>query len=590
MVTAADLTDKYPAKNHVARTFKTLIESLSAGEKAKRHAVLLAGGTTPYRNDTDRELSFRQESNFFYLTGCSVPGSYFLAFYDPISPRSSWPAYERSQGLEGTLKTTLYIFEPTIVDLLWSPAPPTLEEAREIYAVDEVDHPPKLETALSQLPQGTTIHILPETGQFPNVPSRATDGLKEALQVAGTKTSDYLLSALHKTRLIKDAHEIAMIRKANDISSRAHEVVMRVLGMAVAGQIKKSSRGVALPGEWLIEKEAEAEAIFVASCRREGAAQQAYLPIVAASTRASTLHYCCNDREFAWGPVSPGDVANTGSLAHAHVHEDECAEGEKELLPQVLLIDAGCEWDCYSSDITRTMPVGKGGKFTKEAKEVYELVLKMQSESFKLAAPGVHWDDIHLLCHRILVEGFLDLGIFKDPDATTGGVNGQADPATATKTLKSRDVLTQEILCTGLSAPFFPHGVGHSMGMDVHDVPSASKPDGSGKYFVDGVENAGVGDGGHKSLYTNLRLRLELVAGMVVTIEPGVYFHPVILAFNNVHSSPYVNTEVLARYEGMGGVRIEDDVLITATGCENLTTVQSGVDWIERVCAGEDLL
>ncbi|KIK94612.1 hypothetical protein PAXRUDRAFT_827817 [Paxillus rubicundulus Ve08.2h10] len=589
MVAAADLADKYPAKDHVSRTFKTLVESLDAGEKTKHHAILLAGGATPYRNDTDRELSFRQESNFFYLTGCSVPGSYFLALYDPTSSRSSLPAYQQSQGLEGTLKTTLYIFEPTIVDLLWSPAPPTLEEAREIYAIDEVDHLPKLEIALSQLPQGTTIHILPEIDQFPNALSSAKGGLKVALQMAGSKTSDHLLSALHKTRLIKDAHEIAMIRKANDISSRAHEVVMRVLGMAVAGQIKKSSRGIALPGQWLIEKEAEAEAIFVASCRREGAAHQAYLPIVAASTRASTLHYCCNDRAFAWGPVSPRDVANSGSLAHAHVHEDECAEGEKQLLPQVLLIDAGCEWDCYSSDITRTMPVGNGGKFMKEAKEVYELVLKMQSESFKLAAPGLHWDDIHLLCHRILVEGFLDLGIFTDPDVTTGGVNGQAEPTTKTaKTSKSRDTLIQEILRTGLSAPFFPHGVGHSMGMDVHDVPSASKPDGSGKYFVDGVESAG--DGGHKSLYTNLRLRLVLVAGMVVTIEPGIYFHPTILAFNNVHSSPYVDTEVLARYEGMGGVRIEDDVLITATGCENLTTVQSGVDWIERVCAGEDLL
>ncbi|KAF9220580.1 Creatinase/aminopeptidase [Gyrodon lividus] len=585
MASAADLTGKYPAKDHVARTFKSLVESLSVGEKTKAHAILLAGGTTSYRNDTDREYLFRQESNFFYLTSCSVPGSYFLALYNPVSSLSSLPAYEQSQGLEGTLKTTLYIFEPTVVDILWSPAPPTLAEARAMYAVDEVDYLPKLKTALSQLPQGTTIHILPETDKFPSVPVSEAEGLKAALQMAATKTSDHLLSALHKTRLIKDAYEIAMIRKANDISSCAHEVVMRVLGMAVSGQIKKSPSGLALPGEWLIEKEAEAEAIFVASCRREGAAHQAYLPIVAASTRASTLHYCCNDREFAWGPVNHRDAANTGSLAHAHVHGDECVEGEKKLLPQVLLIDAGCEWDCYSSDVTRTMPVGNGGKFTKEAKEVYELVLKMQSESFKLAAPGVHWDDIQLLCHRILVEGFLDLGIFTDPNVMQGEL-----PTTNSKASKSRGTLTQEILRTGLSAAFFPHGVGHSMGLDVHDVPSASRPAGSGKYFVDGVESVSVGDGGHEDFYKNLRLRLVLVAGMVVTIEPGVYFHPALLASYDVHSSPYLNVEVLARYEGMGGVRIEDDVLITGTGCENLTTVQSGVEWIEKVCAGDDLL
>lgn len=95
---------------------------------------------------------------------------------------------------------------------------------------------------------------------------------------------------------------------------------------------------------------------------------QAYLPIVAASTRASTLHYCCNDREFAWGPVKPHDHQNADKLAH----------DDRQLLPQVLLIDAGCEWNCYASDITRTMPVGNGGKFTSEARAIYELVLEMQ--------------------------------------------------------------------------------------------------------------------------------------------------------------------------------------------------------------------
>ena len=96
---------------------------------------------------------------------------------------------------------------------------------------------------------------------------------------------------------------------------------------------------------------------------------QAYLPIVAASTRASTLHYCCNNREFAWGPVKPHDHHNKNDLTHGH---------SKELNPQVLLIDAGCEWNCYASDITRTMPVGNGGKFTPEARAIYELVLEMQ--------------------------------------------------------------------------------------------------------------------------------------------------------------------------------------------------------------------
>jgi Xaa-Pro dipeptidase len=588
MTADVDLNGKYPAKNHATTTLNTLVKSLSAEDKAKPHAILLAGGSTPYRNDTDRELPFRQESNFFYLTGCSVPGSYFLALYNPTSSDLA-----QNQGLDHALKTTLYIFEPTLEDLLWSPAPPTLQEAHDMYAVDEIEHPPELVAAILRLPQGTIIHLLPETDKFPNISASEVDGLKAALQSAPTKTTEYLLPALHRTRLIKDPYEIAMIRKANAISSRAHEVIMRVLGLAVAGKIKKQpSHTPLLPREWLIEKEAEAEAIFVASCRREGAAHQSYLPIVAASTRASTLHYCCNDRAFAWGPVNPRDTANTGDFSHAHPHDD--CNGGKELLPQVLLIDAGCEWDCYSSDITRTMPVGNGGKFTEEAKKVYELVLKMQSESFKIATPGTHWDDVQLLCHRVLVDGFLDMGIFKDPDGTTGGLNGHAnshiEPSTTKATVKSREALRKEILLTGLTAAFFPHGVGHSLGMDVHDVPSASRPAGSGKYFVDGDDRASGLPGGHKDFYKYLRLRLELQRRMVVTIEPGVYFHPALLKSYNVHTSPYINTDILARYECMGGVRIEDDVLITETGYENLTKVQSGVEWVEGLCAGGDLV
>ena len=103
-----------------------------------------------------------------------------------------------------------------------------------------------------------------------------------------------------------------------------------------------------------------------ATCR---SVHQAYLPIVAASTRASTLHYCCNDKEFAWGPVKPHDHHNRNAFALDQV---------KGFSPQVLLIDAGCEWNCYASDITRTMPVGNGGKFTPEARAIYELVLEMQ--------------------------------------------------------------------------------------------------------------------------------------------------------------------------------------------------------------------
>ncbi|KAG1734579.1 Creatinase/aminopeptidase [Suillus lakei] len=450
--------------------------------KEKPQVILLAGGRTPFRNDTDRELPFRQESNFYYLSGCSVPGSFVLALYHPEQTNSST-----------RLNVMLSIPEIEVADPY---------EAKQLFDVTDIAYSSKLQSAIDSLLRSTwTTIVTSETH---------------------TATDAYLLSSLHRTRLIKDENEVTMLRHANDISSRAHETVMRVLGNAVQGKILQGKgAGIdrpLLPGEWLIEKEAEAEAIFVASCRREGAVHQSYLPIVAASKRAATLHYCCNDREFTWGPRGPAP--------------------ERQLEPQVLLIDAGCEWDCYSADITRTMPKGK---------QIYSLVLEMQ----KLSDLDVHWDTIQLLCHQILVEGFLGLGLFKG----------------------SKD----EILRSGISSAFFPHGVGHSLGMDVHDAPSASKPINNTTIPQDKV--------GHPSFYTYLRLRLPLAEGMVVTVEPGIYFHEHLL--KAVEESEYVNHDLLKEYRETGGVRIEDDILITSDGCENLTKVRSDVEWLESVCSGE---
>ena len=143
------------------------------------------------------------------------------------------------------------------------------------------------------------------------------------------------------------------------------------------------------------------------------------------------------------------------------------------------------------------MPVGNGGKFTPEAKAIYALVHEMQRLSFESIRPGIHWDAIQLICHQTLVRGFQNLGIFKSPNSPgSGSWNSE-----------------EAILASGISAAFFPHGVGHSMGMDVHDVPSASKP----------LVNPTIQKGrelGHQDFYTYLRLRLPLEVGMVVVSEP----------------------------------------------------------------------
>ncbi|KAI8995229.1 Creatinase/aminopeptidase [Trametes punicea] len=539
------MADKtYPAQQHVIKTFSKLVELLPAVEQNKPQIVFLAGEVTPFRNDTDREMPFRQESNFFYLSGCRVPGSYLLL------------AFQNGTSLANNPSSHLFIPKAELADIMWSVPPPSLEEAATTHDVTRVDHPAALPGAIQELVKAfpeALVHTLPTSRLFPIVPSQYT-----AAFLAGNVniTEDYLLTALHRARLTKDAAEIELIRHANQISSRAHEVVMRVLGQGVRGSIKRGkgagTERPLLPGEWLIEKEAEAEALFVASCRREGAEHQAYLPIVAASTRASTLHYCCNDREFSWGPVKPDDHKNHNHLAHNY---------DRVLDPQVLLIDAGCEWKCYASDITRTMPVGNGGKFTPEARAIYELVLEMQQLSFEALKPGLHWDAVQFLCHRTLVRGFQRLGIFKTPSSpNSGSWNSE-----------------EAILASGISSAFFPHGVGHSLGMDVHDVPSASKPEKN-----DTIKRIELG---HESFYTYLRLRLPLEEGMVVTVEPGIYFSPHLLA--PVRDSRHIDQKVLERYEGVGGVRIEDVVLITKDGYENLTTVRSDTEWVEKVCSGE---
>lgn len=170
--------------------------------------------------------------------------------------------------------------------MMWSVPHPSPETVSSTHDVTKVDHisalPTAIETIMKALPDAL-FHTLPRnSAQFQSMPSDYTDLIING----GAVTDLYLLSALHRARLIKTLHEIGAIRKANEISSRAHEVVMRVLGKAVKGQIEKGAPNrPLLPGEWLIEKEAEAEAIFVASCRREG-----FVSHVCLSTARSKSH------------------------------------------------------------------------------------------------------------------------------------------------------------------------------------------------------------------------------------------------------------------------------------------------------------
>ena len=204
-----------------------------------------------------------------------MPSSFLIASYIPehAIEGDSWSPSTTS------VRTTLFIPKANQSDLMWSVPPPSREEASHTHDVTTIEYLPSslnevIEKSVKDLAgsNGVVVHTLPKDSVlFPKMPQQHT---KQLLNADGTVTltDGYLLDALQRTRLLKDADEIEMIKQANQVSSRAHEVVMRVLGMAVKRKLEcegNSGRPL-LPGDWLIEKEAEAEAIFVASCRREG--------------------------------------------------------------------------------------------------------------------------------------------------------------------------------------------------------------------------------------------------------------------------------------------------------------------------------
>jgi len=272
-------------------------------------------------------------------------------------------------------------------------------------------------------------------------------------------------SVVHEMRLLKTTEEIAALRRAADISVAAHEAAMRD----------------AAPGgsEWALE------AVIDYTFRSKGGVGPGYPTIVGAGDNGTILHYT----------------------------ENECELRDGDLV----LIDAGCEYEFYSADITRTFPVN--GKFNDAQRRCYELVLAAQEAAIAAARPGVTLDALHDICVRILTEGMVELGWLAGPAAD-----------------RIEDAAYKR---------FYLHRTSHWLGMDVHDV---------GAYTRNGEPR-------------------PLEPGMVITIEPGLYV-------------PLDADDIPAAYRGIG-IRIEDDLLITETGNENLTVgAPKQIDDVEAACVG----
>lgn len=336
----------------------------------------------------------------------------------------------------------------------WTGHRPGIEGAKEDYGADTGLPIDKLYQELPSIiaKAATLYHAL---GCDPKLDSRLVEILDDMRRRSrmGVVPSSQIVdprSLLHEMRLKKEPGELDQMRKAAAITAKAHREAARL------AKAKNNER--------------ELEAVLNYNFRRLGASGPAYGTIVGGGVNATTLHYVANDQ-----PLADGDL---------------------------VLIDAGAEFEGYASDVTRTYPVG--GRFVGEKRAVYEVVLAAQERALAECRPGNDLDAIHETALRALIEGMLELRL----------VTGSVDEVVGNEAYK----------------PYFMHRTSHWLGLDVHDV---------GSYTLEGQPR-----------------RLE--AGMVFTVEPGLYIRP-------------DAGDDVAAFRGIG-VRIEDDVVVTKDGCENLNT------------------
>mmetsp|Transcript_49832 Transcript_49832/g.125276 ORF Transcript_49832/g.125276 Transcript_49832/m.125276 type:complete len:479 (-) Transcript_49832:107-1543(-) len=266
--------------------------------------------------------------------------------------------------------------------------------------------------------------------------------------------------------------------------------------------------------------EYQLESIFRHHCYYHGGHRHvAYTCICASESNAATLHY-----------------GHAGAPNDRHMRDGD-----------MVLLDMGGEYHCYASDITRSYPVN--GRFTPQQKAIYNIVEEMQDAVFGQLREGVLWTDMHLLALRVLCAGLLRLGVLRGT--------------------------VEELMGAHVGALFMPHGLGHFMGLDVHDC---------------GGYNVGCPARVMLPGIKNLRTAREMKERMVVTVEPGCYFIWEVLQkaiADKDGQGRFLVEEELVKYKDFGGVRIEDDVIVWKDRCENMTTCPRAVDAIEMIMAGQ---
>jgi len=395
-------------------------------KKLPENSITILLSATQKQRSNDTEFPYRQNSNFYYLSGFKEDDSALVIH-------------------KGKKSTHCYLFvakkEPA--KELWSGKRLGVEKAKALFSFDDVFEYTQLQEKLTAFSEGISALFY----DFKVEDARLAP-LKEGLK--SVRSYNNIAPVIEALRLVKSAAEVQLIKEALLITKEAHHRAM---------QVSKELR-------YEYELQAELEYVF----KRRGAYSDAYTSIVACGNSANTLHYIANDRKL--------------------------------LKNRLILIDAGCEYKYYASDITRTIP--SRGYFTKAQKELYELVLRVNKEIIKMIRPKVLRSKLQSRSEELLCKGMLELGI----------LHGNF----------------QELMDEKLFKKYYPHGIGHWMGLDVHDEAPYKDDEGN---------------------------EIPLKAGMVLTIEPGIYLDE-------------SDKSIPKKYRGIG-IRIEDDILVTSTGYENLS-------------------
>lgn len=338
------------------------------------------------------------------------------------------------------------------------------------------------------------------------------------------KLSEIVKEAIKKGRQV---HFLPPYRSFNKI------LLQDMVGISPAEQGAKASPELIRAVVSLrIKKEACEIAEMDIACNIGYSMHVGVMKMCRAGVKESALVGVMEERVIADGymPSFPIILSQNGETLHNHDHSQILTDG------RILVIDAGAEsLSHYASDFTRALPAG--GRFTSKQKDIYNIVLAANNHAFNLAKPGVTYRSVHLEAAKIITNGLQSLGLMK----------GNID----------------ESVAAGAHALFFPHGLGHQLGLDTHDMEDLGENYVGYDDETQRAEQFGLGA---------LRMGRKLQEGHCITVEPGIYFIPALIEqwkAGNILNE-FINYQKVAEYVGFGGIRLEDDILITGTGCRLL--------------------